>query len=390
MMRKCHLNTCPVGIATQDPVLRKKFTGKPEHVVNYLFMVAEEARRDHGAARLPHDQRDGRPRRSARNRRRDRALEGRRARPDADADAGAEAASATSASTARSQQDHGLEEALDNELIASSPSRRSSSGKPVAARAADREHQPHGRHDAQPRRRQEVGRRTACRTTRSTSSSPARPGKASARCCAKGVTLELEGDANDYVGKGLSGGRIIIYPPHESHVRRRGEHHRRQRRLYGATSGRGLLPRRAAERFCVRNSGAKAVVEGVGDHGCEYMTGGRVVILGPTGRNFAAGMSRRHRLRLGPGTATSRRNCNLGTGRTGTRRRRRRHRRTARADRAAPATTPARPWPTQILDDWDDVARAVRQGHADRLQTRARSEAAKRDDEARRNSRSRD
>ena len=108
---------------------------------------------------------------------------------------------------------------------------------------------------------------------------------------AKGVTLELEGDANDYVGKGLSGGRIVIYPPKDSTFAAEENIIDRQRRLYGATSGRAFFRGRAAERFCVRNSGAKAVIEGVGDHGCEYMTGGRVVILGPTGRNFAAGMS---------------------------------------------------------------------------------------------------
>ena len=107
---------------------------------------------------------------------------------------------------------------------------------------------------------------------------------------AKGVTLELEGDANDYVGKGLSGGRIIIYPPKDSPFAAEDNILIGNVALYGATSGRAFFRGRAAERFCVRNSGAKAVIEGVGDHGCEYMTGGRAVVLGPTGRNFAAGM----------------------------------------------------------------------------------------------------
>jgi glutamate synthase (NADPH/NADH) large chain len=108
---------------------------------------------------------------------------------------------------------------------------------------------------------------------------------------AKGITLELEGDSNDYVGKGLSGGRIIVYPPRESRFAAEDNVLIGNVALYGATGGRAFFRGRAAERFCVRNSGARAVIEGVGDHGCEYMTGGRAVILGPTGRNFAAGMS---------------------------------------------------------------------------------------------------
>ena len=108
---------------------------------------------------------------------------------------------------------------------------------------------------------------------------------------ARGITLELEGDSNDYVGKGLSGGRIIVYPPKGSTFVAEDNVIIGNVALYGATSGRAFFRGRAAERFCVRNSGARAVVEGVGDHGCEYMTGGRAVILGPTGRNFAAGMS---------------------------------------------------------------------------------------------------
>jgi glutamate synthase domain-containing protein 3 len=117
------------------------------------------------------------------------------------------------------------------------------------------------------------------------------PARASAPGWPKGVTLEVEGDANDYVGKGLSGGRIVIYPPKESVFKAEDNILIGNVVLYGATSGECFFRGQAAERFCVRNSGARAVVEGVGDHGCEYMTGGRVVILGPTGRNFGAGMS---------------------------------------------------------------------------------------------------
>src|SRR5690606_36365353 len=129
---------------------------------------------------------------------------------------------------------------------------------------------------------------------------------------AKGITLELEGDSNDYVGKGLSGGRLIIYPPRESSFRAEDNVLIGNVALYGATAGRAFFRGRSAERFCVRNSGARAVVEGVGDHGCEYMTGGRAVVLGPTGRNFAAGMSGGIAYVWNPhGDFESR--CNLGT-----------------------------------------------------------------------------
>ena len=133
--------------------------------------------------------------------------------------------------------------------------------------------------------------RTCSRTAPSTSNSPAARGQSFGAWLAKGVTLEVEGDANDYVGKGLSGGRVIVYPPKTSSFKPEEQILIGNVVLYGATSGECFFRGIAAERFCVRNSGAHTVVEGVGDHGCEYMTGGRVVILGPTGRNFAAGMS---------------------------------------------------------------------------------------------------
>ena len=194
---------------------------------------------------------------------------------------------------------------------------------------------------------------------------------------AKGITLELEGDSNDYVGKGLSGGRLIIYPPKTATFKAEDNVLIGNVALYGATSGRAFFRGRAAERFCVRNSGAKAVVEGVGDHGCEYMTGGRAVILGSTGRNFAAGMSGgiayvwdpQQRLRRASATrarSTSRPSAEdediveL--------------REMIELHREYTGSTVA----ARILDEWPMSLQAVRQGDADRLQARARRAQAPR------------
>ncbi|MEC7776965.1 MAG: glutamate synthase-related protein, partial [Planctomycetota bacterium] len=288
MMRKCHLNTCPVGIATQDPELREKFTGLPEHVVNYLFMVAEEAR-EHMASlgfRTINDMVGHveclRP---------DAAIEHWKAdgldltpllapaeKPHEGVDVYCTVA-----------QDHGLEDALDQELLglcknAIEKAERVDLELPIIntnrtvgtilsneiAKSQGKDCLPDGTINI-----------------RFTGSA----GQSFGAFLAGGVTLELEGDANDYVGKGLSGGRVIIYPPSGSTFEAEENIIVGNVVLYGATSGEAYFRGRAAERFCVRNSGAHTVIEGVGDHGCEYMTGGRVVILGPTGRNFAAGMS---------------------------------------------------------------------------------------------------
>jgi glutamate synthase domain-containing protein 3 len=288
MMRKCHLNTCPVGIATQDPELREKFTGLPEHVVNYLFMVAEEAR-EHMASlgfRTINDMVGHveclRP---------DAAIEHWKAdgldltpllapakKPHEGVDVYCTVA-----------QDHGLEDALDQELLglckgAIENAERVDLELPIIntnrtvgtilsneiAKSQGKDYLPDGTINI-----------------RFTGSA----GQSFGAFLAGGVTLELEGDANDYVGKGLSGGRVIIYPPRTSTFEAEENIIVGNVVLYGATSGEAYFRGRAAERFCVRNSGAHTVIEGVGDHGCEYMTGGRVVILGPTGRNFAAGMS---------------------------------------------------------------------------------------------------
>ena len=158
-------------------------------------------------------------------------------------------------------------------------------------RDADPQHQPHGRHDAVGRDRASATATRACPTTRSTCGSPAPPGRASARSSRSGVTLDLIGDTNDYCGKGLSGGRISGAALAQVPRRADREHHHRQHRALRRDRGEAYFRGVAGERFAVRNSGAQAVVEGVGDHGCEYMTGGTVVVLGTTGRNFAAGMS---------------------------------------------------------------------------------------------------
>ena len=288
MMRKCHLNTCPVGIATQDPELRRKFAGAPEHVVNYFFMVAKELRLI--MAKLGF-----------------RTVNEMIGRADAlQADAAVEHWKAKgldfSAVLAKApepenclgvyrvhDQDHGLADALDNRLIE------------LAEPALERGEKVYEELPIVNVNRV-VGGMLSNHIVNSVG--PAMlpddtihfkfngsAGQSFGAWLAKGVTLEVEGDANDYVGKGLSGGRLIIYPPKSSPFDAEQQILIGNVVLYGATSGECFFRGIAAERFCVRNSGAHAVVEGVGDHGCEYMTGGRVVILGPTGRNFAAGMS---------------------------------------------------------------------------------------------------
>jgi glutamate synthase (NADPH/NADH) large chain len=288
MMRKCHLNTCPVGIATQDPVLRKKFAGKPEHVVNYLFMVAEEARQlmaQLGFRRivdmigrtdvldktdaLDHWKADGLDLAPI-------LAQAQKPHPNTEVHCTRE-------------QDHGLQLALDNRLIE------------MARPALERGEKVRGEVLIVNTNRT-VGTMLSNRLVNAWGERGLEPdtvhfkltgsaGQSLGAFMCRGITLELEGDSNDYVGKGLSGGRIIVYPPHESDFVPEENMIIGNVALYGATGGRAFFRGRAAERFCVRNSGAKAVVEGVGDHGCEYMTGGRAVILGPTGRNFAAGMS---------------------------------------------------------------------------------------------------
>jgi len=294
MMRKCHLNTCPVGVATQDPILRKKFSGKPEHVVNYFFFIAEEVRQimaQLGISRFNDligrvdllDTRKGISHWKAQGLDFSRLFY--------------QPAEASHKIVYHTEvQDHGLDKALDHILIAKSKA-AIERGERVqfmeVARNVNRtvgamlsgavtQHHPDGLPDDTIRIQLE-----------------GTGGQSFGAFLCKGVTLYLIGDANDYTGKGLSGGRVVVRPS----IDFRGDAHENiivgNTVLYGATSGEAFFSGVAGERFGVRLSGASAVVEGVGDHGCEYMTGGTVVVLGKTGRNFAAGMSGFRSQRLG-------------------------------------------------------------------------------------------
>ena len=309
MMRKCHLNTCPVGIATQDPVLRKKFTGKPEHVVNYLFMVAEDARQI--MAKLGFrsiTEMIGRVD----------ALDAKKAIDHWKADGldlspilrPAQKPHENVGVYCTMPQDHGLALALDNKLIElAEPAIKK--GKAVKIELpiinTNRTVGTILSHTIAKEWGEDCLPDDTIHIKLNGSA-----GQSFGAFLARGVTMELEGDANDYVGKGLSGGKMIIYPPKESTFAAEENIIVGNVCLYGATSGQAFFRGRAAERFCVRNSGAWAVVEGIGDHGCEYMTGGRVIILGSTGRNFAAGMSGGIAYVWAPDRDAFRVNCNLG------------------------------------------------------------------------------
>jgi glutamate synthase (NADPH) large chain len=289
MMRKCHLNTCPVGVATQDPELRKKFKGKPEHVVNYLFMVAEDARQimaklgfrklDDMIGRVEmldpvkaihHWKADGLDLTSM-------LTPAKKLRPDV-------------MTRQMIPQEHGLAQSLDVCLLVPEAKAALESQLPVRIVSkvcnVNRTVGTILSHEVAKRYGQ-AGLPNDTVHIKLTGSA----GQSLGAFLAHGITIELEGDSNDYVGKGLSGGRLIVYPPKISSFKAEDNILVGNVCLYGATGGEAFLRGRAAERFCVRNSGANAVVEGLGDHGCEYMTGGHLVVLGTTGRNFAAGMS---------------------------------------------------------------------------------------------------
>ena len=287
LLRKCHLNTCSVGIATQDPELRKKFTGKPEHVVNFFTFIAEEVREimaELGFRKFSDmvgrvDMLDTQE-----------VIEHWKAkgldltnilhRPDVPPNIAIHHVS---------RQDHGLEKAMDNRLIES-------------CREAI-ENKTHVQFDCSIHNtNRTVGTMLSSEIARryGLAGLPedtihikfnGSAGQSFGAFLAHGITFVLEGDANDYVGKGLSGGKMIIYPPQKATFVPEENILIGNVVLYGAIAGEAYFRGLAGERFAVRNSGVHAVVEGIGDHGCEYMTGGRVVVLGPTGRNFAAGMS---------------------------------------------------------------------------------------------------
>ena len=287
MMRKCHLNTCPVGVATQDPELRKRFTGKPEHVVNYFFFVAEEIRElmaqlgfrkfDDMIGQSQHlNMRKAIDHWKAQGLDFSRILH----KPEAGPGVGIYRTGI---------QDHGLDKALDNELIRLSQTALDN-GSPVKIDLPV--HNTNRTVGAMlsgqvARRYGHVGlpEDTICITLRGIA------GQSFGAFVARGISMELIGEGNDYVGKGLSGGRLVVYPPSATPIVAEENIIVGNTVLYGAISGECYFRGVAGERFAVRNSGATAVVEGVGDHGCEYMTGGVVVVLGESGRNFAAGMS---------------------------------------------------------------------------------------------------
>jgi glutamate synthase (NADPH) large chain len=288
LMRKCHKNTCPFGIATQDPVLRERFEGDPAHVIRYFTFVAEEARTlmakmgfrtmDEMIGRVDMLEPD-----PAVVHWKARTLDllpilTPALRPHENTDV-----------HCTRRQEHGLERALDNKLIEiARPALER--GTPVrqelVVRNVNRAVGTMLSHHIS-RRHGENGLPDGTIHFKLTGSA----GQSFGAWLAHGVTLELEGDCNDYAGKGLSGGRLIVYPPRTAAFVPQDNIIAGNVTLYGATSGSAYFRGMAAERFCVRNSGARVVIEGVGDHGCEYMTGGRVAILGDTGRNFAAGMS---------------------------------------------------------------------------------------------------
>ncbi|MEW6314197.1 MAG: glutamate synthase large subunit [Pseudomonadota bacterium] len=287
MMRKCHLNTCPVGVATQDPVLRRKFSGQPEHVVNYFFFVAEEVRelmaqmgfRTFNEMIGRADMLDTR-----------RAVAHWKAQGlDFSRIFHRPAVPAKVSIRHCESQDHGLEHALDHELIAQVMQAPYGSKSVKISATINNTHRTAGAmlSGEVAKRHGFAGLPDNSIHVRFTGTA----GQSFGAFLARGITFELEGEANDYVGKGLSGGRIAIYPPKASRIVAEDNIIVGNTVLYGAISGECYFRGVAGERFAVRNSGATAVVEGVGDHGCEYMTGGTVVVLGQTGRNFAAGMS---------------------------------------------------------------------------------------------------
>ena len=291
MMRKCHLNTCPVGIATQDEELRRKFSGQPEHVINYFFLLAEEVREI--MAKLGYRNiKDmiGQTQHLEVNKRglhyKSRGLDlSPLLTPASELNPSAGIRNLT-------KQNHGLDLKKDVELIQKAKGAIETKTPVVIEHEIENLDRTLGTMLSY-----EVSKRygkEGLPDDTITINLKGHGGQSFAFTLAKGITINIEGDANDYTGKGLSGGKIAVYPSqkviddgfvaHEHVVVG-------NVCLYGATAGKAFFSGKAGERFCVRNSGALAVVEGVGDHGCEYMTGGRLVCLGTTGRNFAAGMS---------------------------------------------------------------------------------------------------
>ncbi len=287
MMRKCHLNTCPVGVATQDPVLRKRFTGQPEHVINFFFFVAEEVREIMATMGYrTFDEMIGQMQMLDQRK----VIEHWKAKGLDFSKLFTKPVAPDGVGIYRSErQDHKIHDILDRKLIEDAQGALDH-GTPVKLRANIRNID----RTAGAMLSGEVAKRYGHEGLPSDTiqvSLKGTAGQSFGAFLAHGVSFELEGDANDYVGKGLSGGRIVIKPPADTGVVPEESIIIGNTVLYGAIAGEAYFRGIAGERFAVRNSGATVVVEGTGDHGCEYMTGGIVVVLGSTGRNFAAGMS---------------------------------------------------------------------------------------------------
>jgi len=287
MMRKCHMNTCPVGVATQDPELRKRFTGNADHVVNFFKFIVQELREI--MADLGYRTVNEMVGQVENLEVRENINHWKYSKLDLSPILYKEPASAYTGIYNQEKQDHGLEDVLDWKLLAAVQPALEKQQRVVASfpiRNTDRT----------------AGTILSNEITKKYKAAglpddtihfnfTGTAGQSFGAFNTKGVTLELEGDANDYFGKGLSGARLIIYPSREASFVPENNSIIGNVAFYGATSGEAFIRGKAGERFGVRNSGANVVVEGVGDHGCEYMTAGRVIILGDTGRNFAAGMS---------------------------------------------------------------------------------------------------
>jgi glutamate synthase (NADPH/NADH) large chain len=309
MMRKCHLNTCSVGIATQDPELRKLFKGQPEHVINFFFFLAEQVRQymadlgfrtvDEMVGRV--DMLEVEP-----------AVDHWKARGlDFSAILYNPPVPGRVARRCVQAQDHGLQQALDYKILEEARAAIETL-TPVAIDLPVRNvHRSVGTmlSGEIARRYGSVGLPDDTIKIQLTGSA----GQSLGAFLSKGVTLTLEGEANDYIGKGLSGGRVVVYPPRKSRFAPEENILIGNVALYGATSGEAFFNGMAGERFAVRNSGATAVVEGVGDHGCEYMTKGLVLVLGACGRNFAAGMSGGVAYVLDERRDFTEKRCNLGS-----------------------------------------------------------------------------
>ena len=288
MMRVCNLDTCPVGVATQNPELRKRFRGKPEYVMNFMKFIAQDLREYMGRLGVRTvDELVGRT--DLLKMKED--LKGRAASIDLSAILNNPYAGRGQKVTFDPKQVYNfeLEKTLDQKVLFKKllPALESGSRRSIELDVSNTDRAFGTMFGSEITKRYPEGLEEDTFTVKCKGAG----GQSFGAFIPKGLTLELEGDSNDYFGKGLSGGKLIVYPPRGVHFKQDENIIIGNVALYGATSGKAYINGVAGERFCVRNSGAIAVVEGVGDHGCEYMSGGRVAVLGKTGKNFAAGMS---------------------------------------------------------------------------------------------------